>query len=345
MSLYINSLLIVEDDKECIDNYLNILSNKIKNIIVATNGEEALHIFNLHTPKIAIIDVDIPIINGLQVAKYIKEKYTDTYIILITGHDDKNFLFDAINIGVDKFMLKPINPKMLLNILERQSTILKNSIHDLEKEINFYHFVENAKNLMLQIDSHGYIKYVNKMSKVYFLVNPDEAIGNHITTFLSQESRVKAERYLEKIKINPNINQQIESKFVNKDGKVFYVIVFINKILDNFGNLIYINLNVNDVTELKFNEIKVKKINHDISIEQQIAKICSFECILKDKSLKASKNFYNIFGLDEDKEITFDDFITNFVHQNYQDFLLRHREGILTRKVEFIKIDLVMKHS
>lgn len=60
-------------------------------IFTAQNGREAMEIFERENCQIAILDISMPGINGLEAAKYIREKYPDSIIIFLTAYDEFNY--------------------------------------------------------------------------------------------------------------------------------------------------------------------------------------------------------------------------------------------------------------
>ena len=111
------TLMYVEDDV-CMQEYLKaILKDKVKKLYQAKDGIEGLEIYKEHKPDIILSDVYMDKLNGLEMTEKIKEINRDTPIIILSGFDDKELLIQAINVGVDYFIPKPINVDLLLNRL------------------------------------------------------------------------------------------------------------------------------------------------------------------------------------------------------------------------------------
>ena len=66
----------------------------------AMDGEEGMELIDRYQPDIILSDIKMPEKDGIQVAKYAKEKYPDTEIILLTGYDSFSYAQQAITIGV-----------------------------------------------------------------------------------------------------------------------------------------------------------------------------------------------------------------------------------------------------
>lgn len=102
-------ILVVDDQpevREILDYYLTF---KGFEIIQADNGQSALEQFHLHQPDAAIVDVKMPIMNGLQFSKQILSEYVKFPIIIITGYIKEYSKEDFFNLGVKAVMTKPLD--------------------------------------------------------------------------------------------------------------------------------------------------------------------------------------------------------------------------------------------
>jgi YesN/AraC family two-component response regulator len=105
------TILYAEDEDDLRDVTVSILKTFTKNQLVAKNGKEAYDIFLKHEDEIDLIitDINMPILNGLDFIKQIKEINVDIPVIVTTAFSNKEYLLEAIDIGVDKYVLKPID--------------------------------------------------------------------------------------------------------------------------------------------------------------------------------------------------------------------------------------------
>lgn len=85
---------------------INATYNEKCNVIEAVDGIEAIDYITQHQPDIAILDVQMPKKNGLEVARFLKDNHPDTKIIILTMVEDRKVLAEALAIGVDGFVLK-----------------------------------------------------------------------------------------------------------------------------------------------------------------------------------------------------------------------------------------------
>lgn len=126
-----NLILYVEDELDIREAVLEMLSRRIKNIIVAQNGSEGLELYIKEKPDIVITDIRMPIMNGLDMAKKIKEINKNCQIIVTSAHSDITYFTEAIEIGINQYVIKPINREKLFESIDKCATTL-----NYEKKLN-----------------------------------------------------------------------------------------------------------------------------------------------------------------------------------------------------------------
>ncbi len=127
MSKILNNLtvLIVENEGDGKKIVQEVMRDKFEKVITAQNGDEGLKKFKKYNPNMVITDVFMPIMNGLDMAKSIKEISKDKPIIVFSTNSEKETLLKAIDVGIDKYVLKPIDLDDFLVTLEN---VAKNKI-------------------------------------------------------------------------------------------------------------------------------------------------------------------------------------------------------------------------
>ena len=151
IKLNTKSLLYLEDELEMLNNYSNFFDNYFKEVFVASDGKEALEIFNDEKIDIAILDINVPFINGLEVAKKIRTYSSTIPIILLTARDDKETYKKAINIQVTMFLEKPIKRNDLNQLLYHMNEkFMSNNVIQLWHIDNtLYEWSEESSSLLV----------------------------------------------------------------------------------------------------------------------------------------------------------------------------------------------------
>jgi len=124
------SILYVEDEHVILQSVKELLEGKVRNLYLAMSAHEALELFKKHKPDVVITDIRMPGMDGLELLREVKKLKRDTKLVILTAFGKQNYLMDAITIGVDKFILKPIEEDSYLKELQD----LSNSIR-LEKQL------------------------------------------------------------------------------------------------------------------------------------------------------------------------------------------------------------------
>lgn len=105
------SLLLVEDDAVVNMAICRILARRFPEATIHTaeNGLIGLELFTVHSPEIVITDVNMPVMDGIEMAGRIRSMNTDTKFIVLTGYSDGNYLERFREIGFDDYMVKPVD--------------------------------------------------------------------------------------------------------------------------------------------------------------------------------------------------------------------------------------------
>lgn len=126
------SLLYVEDDHELRLNTARLLGSFFEDITTANNGIEALKKYREHAYDLILTDINMPQMNGVKLAQQIKMDNPQQVIMVISAHDEASYMLELINIGVDYFVLKPLDLKQFLLVLDK--AIRLTNFHRLEQD-------------------------------------------------------------------------------------------------------------------------------------------------------------------------------------------------------------------
>ena len=114
-------LLITDDEsliRRGIKKFIDLEELNISEIYEAENGKEAIDLVKKHKPDIVLMDINMPILNGLEAAKEIKSYDSEIFVVILTGYDYFEYTQKAIRINVDDYILKPVSKKDIEYILK-----------------------------------------------------------------------------------------------------------------------------------------------------------------------------------------------------------------------------------
>lgn len=110
-------ILCVENDKSIRQNQVDYLKFFFNTILEASDGEEALCIVEKEKPQLIITDIEMTDMNGLELIRHIREFNKKIKIIILSAFSHKNYLLEAIELGLVKYLIKPIDHETLYPIL------------------------------------------------------------------------------------------------------------------------------------------------------------------------------------------------------------------------------------
>ncbi|TVQ11629.1 MAG: response regulator [Bacteroidetes bacterium] len=131
------SILYVEDQDDVRLFLSKILSRHYSNIILAENGKDGLDLYHKHRPDIVITDIKMPVMDGLSMSSRIKESNPKAQIILTTAHSDMEYFIQSIDIGINQYILKPIDREKLYAAIDncKDQVLLEREIENQNKKL------------------------------------------------------------------------------------------------------------------------------------------------------------------------------------------------------------------
>jgi YesN/AraC family two-component response regulator len=178
-------LMFVDDEKLILDGLKYILdwnSMDIEIVHEAKNGKDALEKFKEDPVDIVITDINMPIMSGLTLIKEIKKINKDVSFIVLSGYDEFSYAQQAITLGVENYILKPIDDMELEetikkickkkleteknnNLEEQLNKLLSNetSINDKYEKLSFEEEIDKLHKLIIEKDRLKIIEYLETL--------------------------------------------------------------------------------------------------------------------------------------------------------------------------------------
>lgn len=183
-------ILIVEDEIKIRESLIEVLSARFSKVIGAQNGDEGLKKFKKFKPDLVITDIAMPIMDGLDMAKEIKDISKDTPIVVLSAFSEKERLLRSIDIGIDKYLIKPIDIDELFKVLDLLvgEKIESSNILNISKEYQFNKtkrmLVRNGKEIELTKKELAFISLLIKQLGVLVLhedIKKNVWVGEHVS--------------------------------------------------------------------------------------------------------------------------------------------------------------------
>ena len=144
-------ILYAEDDKDMADMYISDLRNGGFEVIRARNGKEAVDLYFEYAPSLLLLDIDMPILNGFQVASEIRRKDIDTPIIFLTSFSNSESAVKGFGHGAHDYIRKNVDIDELLarirNVIQR-NPVKRESVLYITPET----FFDRKRNMLVSMN-------------------------------------------------------------------------------------------------------------------------------------------------------------------------------------------------
>lgn len=199
--------LLIADDENL---ELKVLEKTVKKhfvdeleIFASSNGRKASQICDEVKPDIALLDIEMPGMNGIELAKYIKEKYADCIIIFITAYDRFDYAIEAMHIKAFDYLLKPWKEERLCELINTsienvRSMQKTDSIVHSQKDVIKDYIDRNYKKDISAKDVAGILGY----SDVYFSKVFKQLFDDNFINYLTKIRIDRAKVLLKDISFN-----------------------------------------------------------------------------------------------------------------------------------------------
>lgn len=153
--------LLIADDEDTIRNgiakYIQLHTDRFDKIYLACNGQEAVDIISRDKPDIMFLDVQMPLLDGIEVMQEAKRAGILPYTMILSGYDEFKYCQQALHLGAKKYLLKPVRSSEMLQMADQAADELfgerrsianepaevKNRLVELAKEYVEEHYYEN----------------------------------------------------------------------------------------------------------------------------------------------------------------------------------------------------------
>lgn len=162
--------IIIADDQEIIRESLKIILNGHDDINIvgtASNGKEVLELLEQKPVDIILMDIRMPLIDGVECTRLVKEKYPDIKIVILTTFNDDEYIFSALKYGASGYLLKDVGMEELyedIKIIYRGGALINPDI--ASKVCGMFSKMSRRNSFSINIDEVG----VKELSKTEWKV-------------------------------------------------------------------------------------------------------------------------------------------------------------------------------
>ncbi|MGE4297683.1 MAG: response regulator [Desulfovibrionaceae bacterium] len=268
-----STILTIDDEQLIRDMIADYLEDAGYSVIKAQDGLSGISAFEEHAPDAVLVDLRMPVLDGLEVLTHVSKSAPETPVIVVSGTGVLHDVIEALRLGAWDYVTKPIEDMAVLEhalgkCLERSRLIKENREHraNLERQVaertrELAFSEEKARSLVdivndyiTEMDLQGRYTFASPKVRNILGYAPEELIDRPFTDFIPPELRP---RFL--AHFNEHIHQPIplpptESVRVHKYGRLVHVEVSTTPIFDMDGSLLGFRSGTRDISERKASE-------------------------------------------------------------------------------------------
>lgn len=296
------TILYAEDNDALREQAGALLKKLFSKVYLARDGEEALQLFRKHRPLFVLSDIKMPKMDGLALTSLIHKSAPETKLIIMSAFDDKEYLFQAINAGIFRYLKKPVSIAALSGVLE--DALL--AIHEEEKQQLFFTHLKDIFNyqsamvVMLQgeqimLVSQRFLDFFGVNDKEEFLEKRDD-LGACMLKHEGFLYNTPARTWLAEASKHPDALYHV--KMTDHKHEMHHFIFKLHFIPEKEG---YSIVSFDDITELNLLGLfDQKRKKEDDALHNQKAIMDLLEVVMRNHAKVKLYNFYRGLGITND---------------------------------------------
>ncbi len=146
------SILYVEDEETLRESLKRYLQKIFDDVTVATNGQEGVNLYERDQYDIVITDIEMPLLNGLDMAKRMKESNPNQEIIIISAYSNSTYFIDAIRLGISDYIIKPIDFMQINQVLHKSILHFNTYKENLNYKTDLQEMIRQRTNEALRLE-------------------------------------------------------------------------------------------------------------------------------------------------------------------------------------------------
>ncbi|MFW6271305.1 MAG: ANTAR domain-containing response regulator [Bacillota bacterium] len=166
-------IVIADDEPITIMDISEILVEEGYNVVAeVSDGFDAIEACRQHKPDLILLDIKMPLLNGIKAAKVIKEENLAEAIVFLTAYSNKEFIKQAKEVGVMGYLVKPVDSANLLPAVElaisqgEELLLIKENIKELKLKLEKRKIIARAKGILMNSEKISEEEAYNKIRKL-----------------------------------------------------------------------------------------------------------------------------------------------------------------------------------
>ena len=268
-------VLYVEDDESLRLETTKIIERIFDRVDIASDGLAGLNAFNSSHYDLVITDIEMPQVNGIEMSKRIREIDKETPIVIVSAYSNTDYFMDAIAIGIDYYILKPIKmPRLIDTLFAAVKRVTDKKIADQYRQKEITEQVQKASQQMLAeitnvspnptiVYTNGSISFMNRTFQELFeeddlkkLVVNEQYLWSFLNKKISIDSVVHNEHdFIEQLDAFESKGNKHKVSLRTKNGrKIFFVFRSPLNLEGIHESAVY---TFNDITVLEYQKVQI----------------------------------------------------------------------------------------
>ncbi len=173
------SIIIADDDYTIRKQFCDFVENSHYEIVgEASNGIEAIELSRKLKPDMAVIDIEMPIMDGISASKIIIEENNVFCTVILTSFETENYVNSAIKSGAEGYITKPFERERLLSVLDmcisqsKERYLLQKDCNNLKRKLKSKDITNKAKLIVMEDkklnenDAYNYLKEISHRENI-----------------------------------------------------------------------------------------------------------------------------------------------------------------------------------
>lgn len=188
--------VLIVDDQALIREGLNLmldLYDVVRIVGEANNGKEAIDFLEKEEVDVILMDIRMPLMDGVEATRVIKDKYPNTKIIILTTFNEDEYIFEGLKNGADGYILKDVSSKELVNIIKSVydgdlflhgdvARTLARAVIDKKDSKKVFHRLTPRESEIAKLIGKG--KSNKEIGEILFIT--EGTVKNHVTKILDK---------------------------------------------------------------------------------------------------------------------------------------------------------------
>ena len=266
-------LLYVEDDEITRQTVLTLLNRRFPGLALesAPNGGEAIDLYGTFAPDLVVTDIRMPVMSGIEMARRMLAQKPSLPIIVTSAHSDMQYLMESIELGIARYVLKPIDSGKLFTSIETCLGTLSTE-RELQAQQAFVRklsrAVQQSQSSIVITDPEGTVEYVNPKFTELSGKEESEVLGHPLAQLLPGGDEIWG-------RVCYGDTWHGEVAGVGKGGRPLYQSSSVSPVLDEAGAIANFVAVLEDITERVLNEREIEQLNESLSARAEELEIAN----------------------------------------------------------------------